>query len=235
MRQILRHLKQGGFQPRCIGAVPIGNGSVLGLVRGHQNEGIVGRGIPIHRNAVERLIGELAAQWLYQIRSQTGICGHETEHGGHIGANHACPFCHACDSDGLTANHYLTADGFGLGIGGHDGLRRLQPMVGLGIGQCHRQTSHHTFGWQLLHDHASGERQHLFATYTQLGSQRLAHALCTQQALGSGTRIGIAGVDDQRTRTCSTRGRKMLTTNLNWRSTKPVLREHGPHGCAFIQ
>jgi glutamate N-acetyltransferase/amino-acid N-acetyltransferase len=66
-----------------------------------------------------------------------------------------------------------------------------------------------------------------------LRAKGVCEALASQ--LGIGTRIGIAGVDDQRTCTCSTRGRKMLTTNLNWRSTKPILREHGPHGCAFIQ
>ena len=80
---------------------------------GHDDERVIGRGVAINRNAVERLIGHLTHERIQVFLSNAHISRNKSKHGRHIGFNHASTFGNACESDGLPFNLYLTADRFG--------------------------------------------------------------------------------------------------------------------------
>jgi hypothetical protein len=55
------------------------------------------------------------------------------------------------------------------------------------------------------------------------------------QAIGTGSRVRIAGVDEHRADAGAGRG-QVLAADLHWRRAKPILREHaGDRGARFQQ
>ena len=59
------------------------------------------------------------------------------------------------------------------------------------------------------------------------------HRLSTHEAIGTGTGIGHAGVDDQGTDAQASG--QMCAAQLHWSGTKPVLGEHPSHQTAGLQ
>jgi len=167
------------------------------FARGHDDEGVVGRGVTINGDAIERGIGQVSGQCRQQGRIDVGIGSQETQHGGHVGPNHAGPFANARDGDRLTRQHHLRAESLGHGVGGHDAFSRLGPVLCLRIGNGSRHARHNAIDRQVFHDDARRERQDLLRLYFEQGS----HCICCRtricQAFGTSSSIGIASVDDQ--------------------------------------
>ena len=169
-----------------------------GSAAGHDDEGVVGRGVAINGDAVERLIGD-AAHHGFQIGLwHARIGGDEAKHGRHIRLDHARAFGDAGDGDGFTVDLNLFAHGFGQRVGGHDRLCGVVPVVFGQIRYRCGQSADQFVHRQVFENHAGGERQYLavgdiqqfsqFAT----GSLRIAHAVLARAC------IGATGVDDQR-------------------------------------
>ena len=82
----------GRCRDRVIGALPA-------RWRRDQDERIVGRGVAVDRDAVERLVGRLAHEALQQRRIDDGIGGDEAEHRRHVRMDHAGALADAGDGD----------------------------------------------------------------------------------------------------------------------------------------
>ena len=203
------------------------------LVRGDQHEGIVGRGVAIDGDAIERTIGQLFGQIWQQGRIDARVGGHKAEHGGHVGADHARTLADASDAHGPPAHLHLHASRFGHGVGGHDAFCRLGPVGGLRIGQRSWQACHNAVHGQRLHDHAGRKRQHLRGHTVQQRSQGLARLTCMGQARCARARIGVARVDDQSPHRTA-RG-QVLTTDLHRGGAKAVTGEHTGHAGTLVQ
>ena len=101
------------------------------LARGHRRIGVVGRGVTIDRDGIEGPIGRGSRECHQDRHVHGGISGHVAQHGRHVGTNHAGPFRDARDDHLTIREAHPPAHGLGLGVGGHDGLRSIEP-IGLG-------------------------------------------------------------------------------------------------------
>ena len=172
------------------------------FARGHDDEGIVGRGVAINGDAIEGCIGQVSGQGWQQGRIDVGIGGQKTQHGGHVGPNHAGPFANASDGDRLTRQHHLRAESLGHGVGGHDAFSRLGPVLCLRIGNGSRHARHNAIDRQVFHDDARRERQDLLGLDFENCGQCFRSSTRVGQAFGTGARIGVARVDDQSSNVC---------------------------------
>src|SRR3989344_2933948 len=73
--QLLRDLDERGAQGLAVGAVHVGDFGVRGLAGGDQHEAVVGRGVAVDGDAVERGIGRVCHQALQQGRGDVGVGG----------------------------------------------------------------------------------------------------------------------------------------------------------------
>src|SRR5690606_2763179 len=79
-------------RPRQLGV--FGTGQIVDLVHlrlagGNQDAGIVGAGVAIDGNAVERQVGSLTQHMLQYRLGYPGVGGHIAQHGRHVRADHA--------------------------------------------------------------------------------------------------------------------------------------------------
>ena len=92
----------------------------LGRSSADQHTGIVGGGVTVHRDPVERLVRQrlhpLIQKWLGDRR----IGGDKAQHGGHVRLDHARALGHAGDSNRHAVDLHPPAGKLGVGIGGHD-------------------------------------------------------------------------------------------------------------------
>ena len=228
------HVLQSGFQRLGIGAgVPIGDRCIARPVCGHDDEGIVGRGVAINRHAVERALGQLPGQPLQQRRGNGRIGGQKAQHGRHVGANHARALADAGNGHGFAIHRYLAAVGLGLGVGGHDAFGGGQPVVCLGVGNGSGQAGRNALDRQRLHDHAGRKRQDLRGGHAQFLGQGGAGGAGAGQAIGPSAGIGIARIDEQGANALA--ACQMLTADLHGRGAIAVLRKHPGHAGAFVE
>ena len=100
--------------------------------------------------------------------------------------------------DGHAIYRHLSGDRFGDGVGGHDRLRSIEPVIRRHV----RHSTGHTGGdlrdWQRLHDHTGREWQYLVGLAAQQSGQCCAGGARITHALLAGSGIGIAGVNQQR-------------------------------------
>ena len=233
LRELLRDLDHGIAQAAAVAFVQSGNSGVAGLLCRDQHEGIVGRGVAVDRDAVERQVCGLADQRLQQLRLEHRIGGDEAEHRRHVRADHAGALGDAGDGDRPAPDDELARGRLGQRVGGHDRLGGQAPLIGLQVGQCSRQSIDDALARQVFHDDAGGERQHLRGRDVQLLRQRLASGVRAPQAVGAGAGVGIAGVDQQRADAVA--GSEVRAANLHRRGTEAVLREHAGDAGALGQ
>src|SRR5471030_2727465 len=81
-------------------ALGFGNFRQCGLTSGDQHAAVVGRGVAIDGNAVERLVGAVADQVLQHALGNLGVGGDVAKHGRHVRPDHACAFADARYGDG---------------------------------------------------------------------------------------------------------------------------------------
>ncbi|MEY3859661.1 MAG: hypothetical protein RL568_1091, partial [Actinomycetota bacterium] len=168
-----------------------------GFARGYHHERVVGGGVAIDGDAIERRVGQIGGQGRQQTGVDVGIGGQETQHGGHVGANHARAFADASDGDGLARQHHLRTVGLGHRVGGHDAFCGFGPVCRLRIGNGGRHAGHNAIDRQVLHDDASGERQNLLRLHFEQGSHGIRSSARIGQAFGTSACIGIARVNHQ--------------------------------------
>jgi hypothetical protein len=128
-----------------------------------------------------------------------GIGRDEAEHGCHVGADHAGALRDAGDRDLAPADFHAARGGLGHRVGGHDGVRRIMPVVGIEIRNgCGNP--------------AIGVRPAAASRITPVENGRTcsgaiesfcadcgAGSACCKPALLASAGVGDAGVDDQRT------------------------------------
>ena len=231
--QLLRGVHQCGLELLAAGAVPVADGRVARLVRGQHDEGIVGRGVAVDADAVERAIGQFARQLGQQGRVDGGVGSQVAQHGGHVGADHARALAHAGDVHCHAIDLHALAEGLGHGVGGHDAFGCACPVRWLGIGQGCGQARNQAIHGQGFQNHTRGKRQHLLRRQPQVLGQGLAGGAGALQAIGACASVGIAGVDDQSANLRT--GLQVLTAHLHGCGAKAVLREHASHAGAFIE
>ena len=101
--QLAGNVKQGAAQGLAVGTVQRSHSRMRGLLAGNQHKRIVGGGVAIDRDAVEGAFSDFLGQLLEQSRSNAGIGRHKTQHGGHVGPDHASALGNAGDCDHRTA------------------------------------------------------------------------------------------------------------------------------------
>jgi len=230
------HVDQGGahFGPARLVARDEGH---AGLAGGGHNEGIVGGGVAVHGDAVERLVRRLLGHRLQQALGDAGVGSEEAEHGGHVRADHAGALGDAGQGDGLAVHHHPARGSLGHRVGGHDAVGGGVPVVGLEVGNGRRQAGHQAIHGQGLEDHPGGERQHLARRHAELFGQGGAGGVGRGQPRGTGAGVGDAGVDHQGADACgAVPGRRQVAAaHLHRRGAEAVGGEHAGHGRAFGQ
>ena len=236
LRQLACHLQHSLQQGLALRTLQTGYGRVLRFVGGDDHKRIVGRSIAIHRDAVERAFGQCQRQLLHQGRCNACVGGYITQHGGHIGADHACAFADARHAHRDAANLHLCASCFWHSVCGHDAFSSIRPLLGTARVACCGDGCGHARDdavvWQLLHDDAGGKRQHLIGRNVQDLSQSLAGFMRALQAFLASPRIGVASVDHHRANALTSI--QMVSANLHRGCTKPVLCENAANGCTLV-
>ena len=207
---------------------------MVGLVAGDHDKGIVGGGIAIDGDAVERAISQLTRQLCHHALADTRVGGQKAQHGGHVRADHAGTLADAGDVDASTADFCRGTVGLGQGIGGHDAFGGHGPLVRRGCGDRIRQFGDDAIHRQRLHDHAGRERQDLLRLHAKLCRHGIAGLARMLQAAGTGTGVGIAGVDHQ----CANGrvvGRQMFAADLHRCGAIAVLRKYGTNAGTLVQ
>ncbi len=118
------------------------------------HERIVGRCVAVDRDAIERSIGCTLRQPLQQCRRNRGVCCDETEHRGHVRADHPRAFGDACERDSGSGRIDSARRSLRHRVGRHDCLRRLQPVILPKPPERLGQSCDQAPDRQLLHDHA---------------------------------------------------------------------------------
>ena len=233
LTQLDGHLLHGVKKLQAQTRLELRDGPMLRLACRHHHKGVVGRGVSIDRDSIERGIGQSLGQVLHAFRGNTRIGRHETQHGGHVGLDHASPFGDACDAHALPAQHQLTARRFGHGVGGHDACGCIAPAALPHLVQGLGQMVNDFLMGQGLHDHPGRKGKHLLRGDVQQPGQGNASRCRSHQTLLPSARIGVARVDQERTDAVSRL--QVGLTQLNRCRTKPVLGEHSTHRCARLQ
>ena len=197
---------------------------------GDDNEAVVGAGIAVYRDAVERHIGDFLRQQLQNGLGDFGIGGDKAEHGGHVGMDHARAFGDAGGADGMVfADAAFARGGFGYGIGGHDGAGGVEPACGGDFGQ----DGDDAVGRQGFENDAGGEGQHLADGAADLFGCRFAHGQRAVDAVGARACVGVAGVDNEGAYAVGVE--KVAFADTHGRGAEAILREHRADGAAARQ
>ena len=106
LREVAGGFGQSGFERGEVG-VRLAVHHQARLAGGHEDEGIVGRGVAIDSDAVERHVRQLSGQTIDQMLGNASVRREITQHRGHVGPDHAGAFADAGDRDGLAADQQL--------------------------------------------------------------------------------------------------------------------------------
>src|SRR5690554_2178323 len=80
------------------------------------NEGVIGRGVAVYGNPVERAVGDAPGHAFEQVWRDAGVGGQETQHGGHVGPYHARAFADTGDGNGLITDSHPLRNNLGLRV-----------------------------------------------------------------------------------------------------------------------
>jgi hypothetical protein len=125
--------------------------------------------------------------------------------------------------------------GLRLGVGGHDRLGGVVPVVRLQVRHRGRQAGDDLLQRQLFQDHTGRKRQHLARLDIQQLGQLGAGGLRIGQTLFARARIGVARIDHQRAdrRAAMLHGGQIGLADLDRRSAEAIEREHAGDSGAF--
>ena len=95
--QIFADIFEKCFKGFAAFAVGIFDKRISGKSRSHHAEGVVGAGVAVHADHVERAIGHALEKCLQGLRRNMRVGGDKAEHSRHIRLNHAAALAHAAD------------------------------------------------------------------------------------------------------------------------------------------
>ncbi len=138
LRQCQHHVLDGG----CQLLVSLGFGAIdqrdVRLAGSNQHAGIVGAGVAINGDAIERQVGCLTQQRLQQRLRYRCVGSDIAQHGCHVWTNHAGTLGDTGNGDDLTGNLDTPTAALGLGIGGHNAFSGMRPVIFGQVRQCGR-------------------------------------------------------------------------------------------------
>jgi len=147
----------------------------------------------VHGDGVEGFVGDFLGHQLQNRLGHFGISGDKRQHGRHVRMNHARTFGDAGGADCVFfADQALARSGFRYSVRRHDGTRRVRPECRANL----RQSGHDFIHRQRLQNHAGRKRHDLIGLAANLFRHGRAHFNRVQTALRTGTRIGIARIND---------------------------------------
>ncbi|MDT4843603.1 hypothetical protein FQZ97_775370 [compost metagenome] len=200
-----------------------------GLAGGDQHAAVVGRGIAVDGDAVERLVRRVAQQVLQHALGHLGVGGEVAEHGRHVRLDHPGALADAGDGDGHTLMDELAAGALGQGVGGHDAFGGGGPVVRPQVGEGGRQRGFDLFYRQRFADHPGGERQHRIGRHAGQLGELGAGVRGIDQARLAGAGVGVAGVGQQ----VAHRTEEALLADDHRRRAEGIEGEHPRHAGAF--
>ena len=202
-----------------------------GLAGRNQHAGVVGAGVAVDGDTVERQICGFTQQRLQYRLGNRRIGSNVTQHGSHVWTNHPGAFGDTGDGHGLTGDLNLPAAAFWLGIGCHDAFGSDRPVIFGQVFKGCRQHRNNFVGGQQLANYAGAERQNLLWRNASQTGQCLTGALGCRHAGLAGSGIGVAGIDQQITRSIA----HALTAEGDRCGAKRVQREHAGNRRAFCR
>ena len=147
------------------------------LPRGNGDERVVCAGVAVNRDAVKTRGSYTLGDLGQYVRRHARIGGNKTQHCGHARLNHARPLADARHRDELTVNEHLRGKRLLHGVGGHDGLRCLDPIVRSKIVDRLGKSCQKPIHRQRLHDDTGGKHKCLFGLAIKKLSQSLTRCL----------------------------------------------------------
>ena len=85
-------------------AAGTGDFFVAGHTGCHDADGVVGAGVPVHRDAVVGSLHALPQGLVQHGRGDGAVGGDEAQHGSHVDVNHAGALGHGSQTDGSSAD-----------------------------------------------------------------------------------------------------------------------------------
>ena len=186
-------------QRLAIGRVERVDAGVAGLLRRDHHERIVGRGVAVDRDAVERRVGQLpcASGWI-SAGSIFASVAMKPSMVAMLGRIMPAPLLMPVTVTVRAADLHLALKALGtVSVVMMASAARAQ-LSARGVGDGGRQAGLDAVDRQRLHDHAGRKRQHLLRRDVQLARQRDAGGARARQAVLAGAGIGVAGVDHHR-------------------------------------
>ena len=190
----------GNGRQRChkglVIGVLLGDLRVARKARCQDDEGVVRRSIEVHAHLVVGAGHDGLQRLFEQGGGDGGIGGVEGQHGRHIGGDHAAALADGTHGAGLAAQLELDGVLFFVGVGGHDGSRRIgAALPGCGqLGRCGGDAAGKRVDDHGLADDAGGGGQNILSGDVQrLAHQRTARFGQCHTVGGAG--VGVAAVD----------------------------------------
>ena len=166
-----------------------------GRAGSQQQHGVVGGHAAVHVDAVERHFDSGVQGGLKLSGGHDGIGGDDAQHGGQLRGDHAGTLDHATDTEAVGT---FQLDGFRLGVGGHDGVRRIGSGFG-GIGKgfkCLVRAGQHVVERQQFADETSGTYGHVFGFGADEAGDLFSGGLGLLVSWLAGACVGAAGVQN---------------------------------------
>ena len=136
LRQFQRDAAEQFFQLAVTRVGGIVDFHLATFARGHDDEAVVGAGVAVDGDGIERGIGDFLRQELQHGLRYFGVGGDKGQHGGHVRMNHARTLGDAGGADRVFLTDFpLAAGGLGHGVGGHNRAGGVAPVYGFDIGQ----------------------------------------------------------------------------------------------------
>ena len=169
-------------------------------------------------------------QRLQQRSRHAAVHRDESQHRRHVGPDHSGALGNAGERDHVPVDRHAPRHRLGLRVGGHDGLRSLQPLPWGQPAHRRRQSRDETIHRQRFHDDARRKWQDRAGRAANELRGRFARGSRCGKPGRPGAGIGISGVHDER---ADRPGGEMLPANLHRGRREAILREHSGHGCAL--
>ena len=170
------------------------------LSGGEDHQRVRSRRVAVDGDRVERPLDRFRQHRLERARRDGRVGEDVSQHGRHVGSDHACPLGDAVDHDLGVAQLDPCGRDLRIGVGGHDRLGGAKERIGL----CLRdQRAHHARdprSVERLADDAGRSHE----DFAGEGADRLGGGLRNMgdrgRADAAGESVGVAGIDDQRPR-----------------------------------
>ena len=190
-REPLRHLQQRAQQHFRLWAARADGRVACGAVGEHQ-ERVVGGAVAVDSHLVEAQVGHRFDHRGHQARFDRGIGRDVGEHRGHVRMDHARALAHPADPYRHAAEVDLELGQLGLRVGGHDRVRRVEPMRGIQVSARVDDPRLDSLHRHVSPNHAGRAHQHLVGVEVEVVRGDLRHQQRILESLRAGACIRVA-------------------------------------------